>query len=165
MSISFYLGVIYTQIDALRAAEVSAAMSWAVLYVPAGVTSKLINQSSCGDLMQCTFNWAKFLPSTTSGSPLLDTTACALMWSARGRLSARINWLSRDDRRTPPPWGGRPNATSRTTTLLFLCRQICHEASIRLTSESEMHEGVTNGATNISGILGFICDFRELNRL
>src|SRR5271163_205257 len=105
MSISFYLGVIYTQIDALRAAEVSADMSWAVLYVPAGVTSKLINQSSCGDLMQCTFNWAKFLPSVTSGSPLLDTTACALMWSARGRLSARINWLSRDDRRTPPPWG------------------------------------------------------------
>jgi hypothetical protein len=65
----------------------------------AEVTSKLIDRRSS------TFNWVKFLSSVISGSPLLDTTACASMWSARGHLSARINWLSCDDRRTPPPWG------------------------------------------------------------
>jgi hypothetical protein len=62
----------------------------------AEVTSKLIDRRSS------TFNWVKFLSSVISGSPLLDTTACASMWSARGHLSARINWLSCDDRRTPP---------------------------------------------------------------
>jgi hypothetical protein len=62
----------------------------------AEVTSKVIDRS-CS-----TFNWAKFLSSVISGSPLLETTACASMWSAQGRLSARINWLSCDDRRTPP---------------------------------------------------------------
>jgi hypothetical protein len=29
-------------------------------------------------------------------------------------------------------------------------------------SESEMYEGATSEATNISGIFGFICDFRDL---
>ena len=115
---------------------VRAAMSWGSLGRLAGVTSKLIDQSSSGDRMQCTFDWAKFLSSVISGSPLLETTACASMWSARGRLSARINWLSCDDRRTPPPWGRQAERSLQDEHATFLCRQICHEASIRLTCQN-----------------------------
>jgi predicted alpha/beta-hydrolase family hydrolase len=124
------------QIDALRATGIEGCHILGSPVHPAGVASKLIDQSSSGDPMQCTFNWAKFLSSVISGSPLLDTTACALMWSARGRLSARINWLSCDDRRTPPPGGRQAERGVQDEHTTFLCRQICHAADICLTCQN-----------------------------
>jgi len=104
---------------------------------PAGVTSKLINQSRCGDLMQCTFNWAKFLPSVDLRFPP-TRHYCMCLDVVGSRPLKRPHQLGIARRQAHSTSMGRQAERSlqEDQAAFFLCRQICHEASICLTCQN-----------------------------